>query len=335
MKIRHLLLAVFAIAGTAGPLHAQNFVSDIKAAPQRFWNRAVEIEGQVTAVQAEFPGSSKGQYILIDESDTDGILVRTKSLPAPGQSFRVEGTIMQDKQNALNVVIQEVERKTVRPEWLKPVLIGGAALVVVLVVVLFTSMRSKRPATQGAAPAAPPMAQPIYAQPIPSDASGMPMAQPMAMPMAQPMAQPMSPSMPMMAGAASGYGNIATPAEMSPPTIVFDAPVNATQVFLRARLQVTSGADAGKEFPIADSPLHIGRGRTANGGRTNHVVLTDRTVSSAQATIRHDASKDTFSLVNDSVTNRTSVDGEQLDVAALRNGSVIQMGATSMTFHRD
>lgn len=331
MKLRNLLFVLLATVGFAQPLHAQNFVSDIKAAPQRFWNRSVEIEGQVTAVQAEFPGSSKGQYILIDESDTDGILVRTKSLPAPGQSFRVAGTVMQDKQNALTVVVQEVERKTVRPEWVKPALIGGAALVVVLVVVLFTSMRSKRNTQPAAAPAAGQYAQPIYAQPVPGDANGAPMAYPMA----QPVPQPMAPPMPMMAGAASPYGSSPGPIEVSPPTIVFDAPANATQVFLRARLQVTSGADAGKEFPIADSPLYIGRGRTANGGRTNHVVLTDRTVSSAQATIRHDASKDTFSLVNDSVTNRTSVDGEQLDVAALRNGSVIQMGATSITFHRD
>ena len=128
---------------------------------------------------------------------------------------------------------------------------------------------------------------------------------------------------------------MAAPVEVSPPTIVFEPAANATQVFLRARLQVTSGADAGKDFPIADSPLCIGRGRTATGGRVNHVVLSDRTVSSAQATIRHDAAKGTFTIVNDSVTNRTTVDGEQRDVSALNDGSTIQIGATTLVFHRD
>lgn len=315
MTFRSFVLALAAFVGLSQSVQAQNFVSDIKAAPQRFWNRSVEFEGQVTAVQAEFPGSPKGQYMLIDDSDPDGILVRTKNLPAPGQTFRVSGTIQQNKDNALTIFLQEMERKSVRPTWLMPVLIGGAALLVVLVVVLVYSARSRR------APAPVPMATPTPAM------GGAPM--PVSMPPAMPTPAPM------MAGAAAPYSGAQSPAAVSPPTIVFDPPANATQVFLRARLQVTSGADTGKEFPIADSPLYIGRGRTTNTGRTNHVVLTDRTVSSAQATIRHDASNDTFSLVNDSVTNKTGVNGTQSDVAPLTNGSVIQMGATTLTFHRD
>lgn len=298
---RQFTLAILLLFGVQQPLSAQNFVSDIKAAPQRYWNRTVEIEGQVTAVQAEFPGSPKGQYILVDESDTDGLLIRTKELPGPGQSFRVTGLVVQDKQNALLAVIQETERKPLGwrpPIWLY-VVVGG--LLVVLVYVLVVSMRQPKPAT----------AMPAGLAPAPM--TGSPMGAPM------PPAYPIGP----------------TAAEPMPPTIVFDAPASGTQVFLRARLRVTEGADAGKDFPLADSPLYIGRGRNGTGGRVNHVVLSDRTVSSAQATIRHDAAKDTFSLVNDSVTNRTTVDGEQRDVAPLGNGSVIQMGATTLVFQRD
>lgn len=130
-----------------------------------------------------------------------------------------------------------------------------------------------------------------------------------------------------------GYG--APAATPLPPTMVFELPAARTQVFLRARVQVTSGPDAGRDFPVVQTPFHIGRGPSAPGGRVNHVVLSEATVSSAQATIRHDAAKDTFYLVNDSHTNRTIVDGETKDVAALRSGSTIHIGATTLVFSRD
>lgn len=133
--------------------------------------------------------------------------------------------------------------------------------------------------------------------------------------------------------ARSGYG--APQAPPLPPTMVFELPAARTQVFLKARVQVTSGRDAGKDFPVVQTPFHIGRGPSGPGGRVNHVVLSEPTVSSAQATIRHDAAKDAFYLVNDSHTNRTMVDGDTKDVTALRSGSTIQIGATTLVFHRD
>lgn len=297
MRSRFLLLALVLLAACERP-GSLTSISDIKTFPQKYVNTSVTLQGEVTEVKSDFPGSPRGRYVFADDTDPAGIWVRTKELPRPGESFRLTGTVMQDASNALIPNIQEMARTKNRPTWLVPVLIGAAVLCVFLAILLIVVLRS-----------------PAQPAPLPMPTPGMGSYAP---------------------GGGFAMGGFSPPAaDPQPPTVVFEPAAARTQVFLKARLRVTSGADAGKDFPLANSPLHIGRGRSAAGGRVNHVVLTDPTVSSAQATIRHDAAKDTFILVNDSTTNRTVVDGDTKDVAQLESGSTIQAGATTLVFQRD
>ena len=121
----------------------------------------------------------------------------------------------------------------------------------------------------------------------------------------------------------------APPGRGAPLTQPFEAPTPRTEPFeyTGARLEVDEGPDAGKRLPIGSASLFIGR----EGGRRNHLVLSDRTVSLAQASVVMDGSE--FRLVNESKTNRTLVNGEPVhDPMLLEDGAEIRMGATVVRF---
>ena len=115
-----------------------------------------------------------------------------------------------------------------------------------------------------------------------------------------------------------------------PHTQPFEPAAPRTEPFeyTGARLEVTEGPDLGRKVPIGSNMLLIGR----EGGRKNHLALSDRTVSLAQARIVRD---ETFGFVleNESGTNRTLVNGEPAaEPIALEDGAQIRMGATLVTF---
>lgn len=117
---------------------------------------------------------------------------------------------------------------------------------------------------------------------------------------------------------------------MPPLTQPFEPPAPRTEPFeyTGARLEVTEGPDVGRKVPIGSNTLLIGR----DGGRRNHLALSDSTVSRAQARILRD---ETFGFVleNESGTNRTLVNGEPAaEPIALEDGAQIRMGSTLVTF---
>ena len=67
-------------------------VADILAAPQRFWNRVVVLEGQVTEVQSNPVGTTRGIYVLIDESSEAGLRVRSSDLPASSTEWKARSS---------------------------------------------------------------------------------------------------------------------------------------------------------------------------------------------------------------------------------------------------
>jgi len=98
-----------------------------------------------------------------------------------------------------------------------------------------------------------------------------------------------------------------------------------TQVFLNlgASLVVEKGADQGKEFPLHTLATLIGRA----GARKNEVELADETVSKIQATLRYDNTKKEFTLVNESATNPTTVNGQPVtEPTVVAVGSTIEIG---------
>jgi len=106
-----------------------------------------------------------------------------------------------------------------------------------------------------------------------------------------------------------------------------------TQMFLNlgAAIVVEKGDDAGKEFPLHLLVVGIGR----PGSRKNDIELTDGTVSKEQATIRYDNVKKEFTLTNESKTNPTRVNGEDMTgPKVLIDGTVIEMGKTVLRFKK-
>ena len=99
---------------------------------------------------------------------------------------------------------------------------------------------------------------------------------------------------------------------------------------LGASLVVTAGPDSGKEFPIGKDTTFIGR----SGRRSNDVELSDSAVSREQAKVMHNAETGTFTLVNESKTNPSHVDGVSVDAKQLEDGAVIEIGKTTMTFKK-
>jgi len=310
--IRPIAAAVLLLVVSAVPVMAQEWIADIKAAPNRFVNREVTVVGQVMSTASNPVGTTRGEYILVDDSDPAGIGVRTRELPAPGLEFSVTGVVTQDPQSGAYLITESSRTAASRPAWLFPALISLSVIVLVLIVMLVRSLSGSgrtRPAAataeaaQTVRPSAPPAAPTVHPAPAP----------------------PASVSGPV---SASGPASASDPGA-GEQTEVIDSS-EATEVFrsLGASLVVTAGPDSGKEYPLGKDTTLIGR----SGRRTNDVELTDSAVSREQAKVMHNAETGTFTLVNESKTNPSHVDGVSVDAKQLEDGAVIEIGKTTMTF---
>jgi hypothetical protein len=300
--LRTSALVLLALAG-AGPAVAQQWIADIKAVPQRHVNREVTIEGQVMATTPNPPGTTRGTYLVVDDSDPQGIAVRTKNLPPAGREYRVTGTVIQDAATA-TFLIDEIGRGPVgRPAWLLPGLIGLGVLVLLLLWALVRAMRGGRPAPAYAGAPVPPMAAPTAA----------PTIRPTTAP---PPLETIRPTGPPSGGDATDVLSVG----------------DETEVYrsLGAAFKVTGGPDAGREFPIGRTTVLIGR----SGRRRNDITLSDSAISREQARLVYSAETKTFTLINESLTNPTRVDGVEINAKELSDGSVIEMGKTKATLVR-
>lgn len=98
---------------------------------------------------------------------------------------------------------------------------------------------------------------------------------------------------------------------------------------VRPRLILESGPDKGREYPLRLARTSLGR----PGGRLNDIEITDPTVSKEQASILYDGATGEFTLINESSTNPTLLDGAEIPgPAALRSGASIGLGKVGLTF---
>lgn len=276
-------------------------VGDVNAFVSRYWNREIVVEGQVSTVQADPAGTTRGVYVLLDDSDRNGIRVQSKTLPAPGELIRVTGLVTQDPQNATLAVLQERHRSQVGNPLYLYLMIGSGALALVLAgVLVFTLARRPAPAPVTAAGLVP---EPMWAAPAP------------------PVARPTG-------GARRGAIDDAT-APFRPVAIEEDPTV--TFEYWGFGVEVVEGPDQGRKVQVGVSPFFVGR----PGGRQNHLELNDRTVSRSQCAIRHNASTGQFTLEHQGGTNSTFIDGHPVQRVLLEEGVRIRMGSTVIAFTRD
>jgi hypothetical protein len=172
IRRRWITLVCFAvgssIAGVSLPARvaaqATVTVSEIKQNPQRWLNREVEIRGQATNVEMSRAGLSQGTFRLIDDTDNQGLLVRTSlELPTVGAVYTVTGAVAQLQENIAAVGLIEHSRKGDRPSWLLAIVIASALAAFVLTVLLVRALRKPEPL-----PAPIPMPVPApYPNPLP------------------------------------------------------------------------------------------------------------------------------------------------------------------------
>jgi hypothetical protein len=121
------------------------FISEVKENPSKYYNLAVKIKGVVVDVTPEQSGLKSGFYTIRDESE-ESIEIKTNELPAPGQSFIVEGIVTM-KAGIQVPYLKELKRGG--GNFLPVIVIGAAVIVLILIGILVYMLR--RPVAMGPA----------------------------------------------------------------------------------------------------------------------------------------------------------------------------------------
>ena len=111
------------------------FISDVKQNPSKYYNLSVKIKGVVVDVTPAQIGLKSGFYTLRDESE-ETIEIKTEELPAPGQSFIVEGIVTM-KAGTQTPYLKEMKRGGGN---LLPVIVIGAAVIVLILIGILVYM---------------------------------------------------------------------------------------------------------------------------------------------------------------------------------------------------
>jgi hypothetical protein len=120
-------------------------INEVKENPSKYYNLSVKIKGVVVDVTPEQSGLKSGFYTIRDESE-ESIDVKTDELPAPGQSFIVEGIVTM-KAGAQVPYLKELKRGG--GNFLPVIVIGAAVIVLILIGILVYMLR--RPVAMGPA----------------------------------------------------------------------------------------------------------------------------------------------------------------------------------------
>lgn len=121
------------------------FISEVKENPSKYYNLSVKIKGVVVDVTPEQMGLKSGFYTIRDESE-ESIEIKTDELPAPGQSFIVEGIVTM-KAGTQVPYLKELKRGG--GNFLPVIVIGAAVIVLILIGILVYMLR--RPVAMGPA----------------------------------------------------------------------------------------------------------------------------------------------------------------------------------------
>jgi hypothetical protein len=121
------------------------FISEVKENPSKYYNLPVKIKGVVVDVTPEQVGLKSGYYTIRDESE-ESIEIKTSELPAPGQSFIVEGIVTM-KAGTQVPYLKELKRGG--GNFLPIIVIGAAVIVLILIGILVYMLR--RPVAMGSA----------------------------------------------------------------------------------------------------------------------------------------------------------------------------------------
>ena len=141
-----ILLCLVSLGFVSQGLAAEGvFISEVKDNPSKYYNLSVKIKGVVVDVRPDQMGLKSGFYTIRDESE-ESIEIKADELPAPGQSFIVEGIVAM-KAGTQVPYLKELKRGGAN--FLPYIVIGAAVIVLILIGILVYMLR--RPVALGPA----------------------------------------------------------------------------------------------------------------------------------------------------------------------------------------
>jgi hypothetical protein len=137
--------SAFALA--QGPTSGgQTWIADLKAKRGTPGAGEVRVEGVVVDIRSTASEARRGLYRLIDESDREGVLIRTSELPADGGAYRVRAIVAPQQPADGSLLLEEVSREPVDPRSMIPGLLALASVLAIVVLVILTvkAVRAER-----------------------------------------------------------------------------------------------------------------------------------------------------------------------------------------------
>ncbi|HJR36593.1 MAG TPA: hypothetical protein VJ817_16675 [Gemmatimonadales bacterium] len=143
------LLFRFASALTlvqGAPSGNQTWIADVRAKRESLAGGDVRVEGVVVDIRSTASEARRGLYRLIDESDREGVLIRTAELPADGGAYRVRAIVAQQQPLDGSLLLEEISREPVNPRSPLPagLALASALAVAVLTVLAVKAVRAER-----------------------------------------------------------------------------------------------------------------------------------------------------------------------------------------------
>jgi hypothetical protein len=123
-----------------------SWIADIKAKRESLGAGDLRVEGVVVDIRSTASEARRGLYRLIDESDREGVLIRTAELPADGGAYRVRAIIAQQQPPDGSLLLEEVSREPVDPRSPLPAVLAlaSALALVVLTGLAVKAVRAER-----------------------------------------------------------------------------------------------------------------------------------------------------------------------------------------------
>ena len=128
------------------PSANQTWIADIRAKRDSIARKDVRVEGVVVDIRSTASEARRGLYRLIDESDREGVLIRTADLPTDGGAYRVRAIIAQQQPPDGSLLLEEVSREPVDPRSPIPAMMALASSLAIVVLTILTvkAVRAER-----------------------------------------------------------------------------------------------------------------------------------------------------------------------------------------------
>lgn len=130
----------------SGPAANHTWIADVKANRASLAGKEVRVEGLVVDIRSTASEARRGLYRLIDETDREGVLIRTNQLPADGGAYRVRTLVAARQPDDGSLLLEEISRtQTDKRSSLPIALVALSAIALVLLTVLtIRAVRAER-----------------------------------------------------------------------------------------------------------------------------------------------------------------------------------------------